>query len=64
MNYLVSGVILELQECLEAYKEIIEDRHPVIILAGCDIVEILKQAGFSNKSSVQSWLRANFPMGT
>ena len=44
----------------QAYKEIVEDRHPVIILAGRDIVEILKQAGYSTKDSVLSWLRANF----
>ena len=47
---------------LQAYKEIIEDRHPVIILSSQDIVKILRSAGYGSASSVRAWLNANFPI--
>jgi hypothetical protein len=40
----------------QAYKEIIEDGHPVIIISGGDIVKILRRAGFNSKKHVQGWL--------
>ena len=46
----------------QAYKEIREDQHPIIILAGSDIVAILKQSGISSISVLSEWLKANFPL--
>lgn len=44
----------------QAYKEIIEDQHPIIIISGKDIVEILMNAGISTTTLVEDWLKANF----
>jgi hypothetical protein len=46
----------------QAYKEIREDQHPIVILAGTDIVAILKQAGISSISILSDWLKDNFPL--
>ena len=44
----------------QAYKEIIEDQHPVIVLSGKDIIEILVNAGINSEDLLQEWLNANF----
>jgi hypothetical protein len=44
----------------QAYKEIIEDGHPVIIVCARDIVEILGRAHINDRTTVRSWLEANF----
>lgn len=40
----------------QAYKEIHEDRHPVLIVSGADIVKIIKQAGMRDRVAVDAWL--------
>lgn len=45
----------------QAYREIIEDGHPVIIISGADIAEILVEAGYTSLDSVEKWLRTTFP---
>ena len=45
---------------LQAYKEIVEDNHPVIIISAIDIVEILKKAGIKTSKDVKGWLKSNF----
>lgn len=45
----------------QAYKEIKEDRHPVIVVSARDIVRILKDHGYSNARSVKEWLKRYFP---
>lgn len=45
---------------IQAYREIKEDQHPIIILAGIDIIELLKTNGFANPDAVQTWLEQNF----
>jgi hypothetical protein len=45
----------------QAYNEIREDRHPVIIISGKDLVSILKEAGYGTISDVVNWLKSNFP---
>lgn len=40
----------------QAYNEIIEDNHPVIIFAGRDIARILIEHGYNSESKVLSWL--------
>ena len=44
----------------QAYKEIIEDEHPIIIVSGKDIVEVLLNAGISNLKMLNAWLKSNF----
>lgn len=46
---------------LQAYKEIKEDQHPIIVLAASDIAELLKFHGHSNVDAVRNWLRNEFP---
>ena len=40
----------------QAYNEIIDDNHPVIIYAGRDIAKILIQQGYNSESKVLEWL--------
>jgi hypothetical protein len=40
----------------QAYKEIIEDQHPVIVVSAVDIVKILKSSGYDNPGKVKKWL--------
>lgn len=44
----------------QAYKEIKEDRHPVIVIAGADIVELLKKNGYTDPIAVRTWLEQGF----
>ena len=46
----------------QAYKEIREDQHPIVVLAGTDIVSILKQSGISTIPVLTNWLKSNFPV--
>lgn len=48
----------------QAYEEIREDGHPVIVLAARDIVAILKDRGLSDARAVDGWLRTNIPRGS
>lgn len=45
----------------QAYKEIKEDGHPILIIAAIDIVAILKNAGLAAEQSLSLWLKRNFP---
>lgn len=45
---------------VQAYKEIREDQHPVLIVSGSDIVAILKQAGMRDEATVRAWLDTRF----
>ena len=40
----------------QAYKEIVEDNHPIIVIAARDVVEILAGQGFTSQEDVRSWL--------
>ena len=44
----------------QAYKEIIEDQHPIVIVSGKDIVDILVSAGINSVSLLDDWLESNF----
>jgi hypothetical protein len=46
----------------QAYREIREDQHPIVVLAGTDIVSILKQSGISTLPVLKDWLNVNFPI--
>lgn len=45
----------------QAYREIKEDGHPVIIMSGQDIVDLLRESGRGTPHSVRSWLEQEFP---
>ena len=47
---------------LQAYKEIKEDDHPIIIISAADIVRLLKENGFGSLLSVKHWLEEGFPV--
>ncbi|MGF7054769.1 hypothetical protein GGC47_003973 [Bosea sp. OAE752] len=46
---------------LQAYKEIKEDEHPIMIIAATDIVELLRRNGRGSAKTVASWLAETFP---
>ena len=45
----------------QAYQEILEDGHPVVIVAGADIAKILVNTGYSTPDAVGLWLEESFP---
>jgi hypothetical protein len=47
----------------QAYRELKDDGHPVIVIAAQDIVSILAQAGFNSVTEVDNWLQSSFPNG-
>lgn len=46
----------------QAYQEIKEDQHPIIVIAASDIVALLKDHGYSDPVSALSWLKSNYPL--
>jgi hypothetical protein len=45
----------------QAYREVRDDGHHIIILAGADLVRIMKTAGLGTASALSAWLGASFP---
>jgi hypothetical protein len=45
----------------QAYREIREDGHPVVILCAKDITELLAQHGIATVPEVRRWLQREFP---
>lgn len=48
----------------QAYKEIKEDDHPIIVIAAIDIVSSLRDAGRGSSTSLRSWLAEEFAQTT
>jgi hypothetical protein len=46
----------------QAYEEIRQDRHPVIILCGRDIAQLLIDKGKNSGAAVTDWLTKEFPL--
>jgi hypothetical protein len=46
----------------QAYQEIKEDQHPIVIISAIDIVGLLKSHGHADNAAVGNWLRAEFPI--
>jgi hypothetical protein len=44
----------------QAYKEIVDDKHPIIIVCAQDIINILKSNGISTIDHLRNWLKTNF----
>jgi len=48
----------------QAYEELVEDAHPIVVIAGGDIAELLvDRIGLSNGADTTAWLRSNYPHG-
>ena len=45
----------------QAYQEVREDEHPIVIICGRDIVEVLRAHGYTSTKAVQAWLDSAFP---
>ncbi len=45
----------------QAYQEVRADQHPVVILAGTDIVGLLRAKGYTTPAAVGQWLTETFP---
>lgn len=41
----------------QAYKEIKEDGHPIVVISSIDIVDLLKKQGISHGKSLSDWLK-------
>ena len=44
----------------QAYRELKDDQHPIIVVSGVDIVKILNQAGIKTRDETVNWLKSNF----
>jgi len=45
----------------QAYREIKEDAHPIIVVAGLDVVELLRVNGHGSPHAATAWLSSEFP---
>lgn len=45
----------------QAYREIREDGHPIIVFSGADIVNTLRAVGITTIAALQAWLAQEFP---
>lgn len=45
----------------QAYEELREDDHPVVVISARDIVEILKRQGIATPTETVGWLQREFP---
>ncbi|WP_102224304.1 restriction endonuclease [Acidimangrovimonas sediminis] len=54
--------ILVTTSCVDeqAYREIKEDEHPILVIAAVDIVRLLKDTGYGTSAAVKSWLVQSF----
>ena len=46
---------------LQAYKEIKEDEHPIIVVSAADIADLLRRNGKGSAGVVAAWLAEEFP---
>ncbi|MEU1509195.1 restriction endonuclease [Kitasatospora sp. NPDC005748] len=42
-------------------KEIRDDEHPVVLICGRDIVDLLRQHGYTSRTAVEEWLAKRYP---
>ncbi|MFD8700057.1 restriction endonuclease [Kitasatospora purpeofusca] len=42
-------------------EEIRDDQHPVVLISGRDIVDLLREHGYASKEAVEAWLAQRFP---
>lgn len=46
----------------QAYKEILEDGHPIIVVSGVDIIDALRNSGTHDLDRLKEWLRTKYPL--
>ncbi|MGD9529336.1 MAG: restriction endonuclease [Candidatus Nanopelagicales bacterium] len=46
----------------QAYRELRSDQHPVVVMAGGDIVKVLRDRGIGSAQSTKAWLESEFPL--
>jgi hypothetical protein len=46
----------------QAYEELRDDDHPVVVISARDIVDILKKQGIATPSETETWLQREFPI--
>ena len=62
LRYRQFGVLVTTSHVAEqAYREIRDDGHPVLVLASGDIVRLLASKGLATAGDVRRWLEAEFP---
>ncbi len=47
----------------QPYEEVREDGHPIVVIAGADIVEELKRRGYATSAALRRYLEMEFPIG-
>jgi hypothetical protein len=48
----------------QAYQELVEDEHPIVVCAGGDIAELLiEKSGLGSASEAKAWLARTYPVG-
>ncbi|VFA98875.1 Uncharacterised protein [Nocardia cyriacigeorgica] len=45
----------------QAYKEVRDDGHPIVMVCGRDVVDTLRQNGIGDAQRVKAWLDSRFP---
>ena len=45
----------------QVYDEVRQDGHPLVMIAGRDIVDVLRSHGYTTADAVQVWLKQQFP---
>ena len=45
----------------QAYREVREDGHPIVVFAGADIVDTLRAVGITTIAALRAWLEQEFP---
>ncbi|WP_069163878.1 restriction endonuclease [Nocardia altamirensis] len=45
----------------QVYDEVRTDGHPIAMVCGRDVVDVLRDNGFSDRAAVQAWLNSRFP---
>jgi Restriction endonuclease len=45
----------------QAYDEVRTDGHPIVLINGRDIVDLLRSHGYTTSVAVQAWLAQRFP---
>lgn len=46
---------------LQAYTEIKEDEHPIVVVSAADIVDLLRRNGKASAATIAAWLAEEFP---
>jgi hypothetical protein len=45
----------------QAYREIKQDQHPIVVISAKDIVSLLASNGLGDRAAVAAWLKNDFP---